>query len=109
MDERRQPRDTDAIESVEAEPVRSSRLGADEVCVRLGINRDVLDVCIRWQVIEPEPADGGAWFTDRALERIGRAVRLHYDLGVNWAGVAVMLDLLDRLEALERELERRAD
>jgi len=99
MDER------NPIESVEAEPIGLRRVEASEVCVRLGINRDILDVCLRWQVIEPESSgEETVWFTEAALERVRRAVRLHYDLGVNWAGVAVMLDLLDRLERLEREI-----
>lgn len=53
-----------------------------------------------------------SWRTARfradALARIARIQRLRRDLAVNLAGVGVVLELLDRVEALERELARRA-
>jgi chaperone modulatory protein CbpM len=39
--------------------------------------------------------------------RVRRIVRLQRDLGVNLEGVAVILDLLERIDDLERELARR--
>lgn len=101
----------DQIETVEAERSTRSLLRLDEVCARLGIGRDLLEVCLRWNVIEPIQAEpeGDLLLTESGVERIQRALRLHHDLGINWPGVAVILDLLDRLAALERELESRLD
>jgi DNA-binding transcriptional MerR regulator len=39
--------------------------------------------------------------------RVRRIVRLQRDLGVNIEGIAIILDLLDRIEVLERQLARR--
>ena len=39
-----------------------------------------------------------------ALVRLRRMLRLRRDLGVNFAGACVILDLVDRVEELDREL-----
>jgi MerR family transcriptional regulator/heat shock protein HspR len=36
--------------------------------------------------------------------RVAKVVRLQRDLGVNQEGAAVILELLDRIDALERQL-----
>jgi hypothetical protein len=97
-----------SVEQVEAEPIGRGRFRAEEVCVHLGISPEILELCLRWQVIEPPQADEGVpLFHEVAVERIRSGVRLHRDLGINWPGVAVILDLLDRMEALEREMDTR--
>jgi hypothetical protein len=77
----------------------------------LGISREILEVCLRWEVVDPpEPgSEGIPLFSEAALERVRRGIRLHNDLGINWAGVAVVLGLLDRLDALEQEMRLRVD
>ena len=97
------------VEQVEAQPVGIAFYRAEEVCVHLGISDDILELCLRWEVIEPPTADdkGVPLFPEPAVERIRRGVRLHRDLGINWPGVAVVLGLLDRLEALEQERDVR--
>ena len=99
------------IERVEAELVSGGHLRAEDLCVSLGISREILEICLRWEVIEPpEPgAEGIPLFPEAAIERVRRGMRLHYDLGINWAGVAVVLGLLDRMEALEQEMHARCE
>jgi hypothetical protein len=38
--------------------------------------------------------------------RLKRMLRLHNDLGVNLTGVAIIADLLERLDRMETELRR---
>jgi chaperone modulatory protein CbpM len=103
-----QPERAESIEQVEAERIGQGRFRADEVCVRLGISSEILELCLRWEVIEPSQAEEGeALFDEAAMDRIRSGVRLHHDLGINWPGVAVILDLLARIDALEREMELR--
>jgi chaperone modulatory protein CbpM len=46
-------------------------------------------------------------FSGVSLRRARVAVRLQRDLGVNTPGIALALDLLDRIEALERQIGKR--
>ena len=56
-------------------------------------------------VIEPRQRTGPQWrFSATSIVRVERARRLQSDLGVNLAGVALALQLLDRIEALEARL-----
>lgn len=51
--------------------------------------------------------DGTSYFGDAELARFRRIRRLHDDLGLNSAGVEVVLRLLDQIEALRNELRQR--
>ena len=64
-------------------------------------------------VIEPHQKGGPQWrFAATTVVRVQKARRLHSDLGINLAGVALALQLLDRIDALEtrmRAVSRRPD
>jgi len=45
----------------------------------------------------------------RVVVRLRRMQRLRRDLGVNFAGAAVILDLVGRIEQLNRELARKRE
>lgn len=45
-------------------------------------------------------------YSNADIERLRQIQRLTRDLGVNLAGVEVILDLLDRLDAMREEMER---
>ncbi|MDR4458926.1 MAG: chaperone modulator CbpM [Nitrospirales bacterium] len=102
MTEEAQP----TLEQVTAEIITSGSIRREEVCARLGIGEDVLEVCLRWEIIQPPEPDpqGTVFFSEDALDRLGRGLRLHRDLGINWPGVSVALELLDRIEELEQQI-----
>jgi hypothetical protein len=54
--------------------------------------------------VDPEVSEPEWLFQDTVVPRIWKVKRLHRDLGVNWAGIGVVLDLLDRIDDLEREI-----
>lgn len=56
-------------------------------------------------VIEPVGPQGPQWrFASTTIVRIQKAQRLQRDLGVNLPGIALALQLLDRIDALEQRL-----
>lgn len=58
-------------------------------------------------VVEPIGRSPESWrFRGVSLRRIRCAQRLEEDLGVNTAGVALVLDLLEELERLRMRLDR---
>jgi chaperone modulatory protein CbpM len=60
-------------------------------------------------VLEPLGPGGPQWrFAATSVVRIKKAQRLQRDLGVNLPGIALALELLDRIEALEARLRAAA-
>ena len=60
-------------------------------------------------VIEAVGREPGGWrFRGVSLHRVHVALRLQRDLGVNLAGAALALDLLEELEQLRARLDRLA-
>ena len=94
------------LEQITAEIMTQALMGREEVCARLGIGDDVLEVCLRWDIVQlPEPDPQGAiLFPHEAFDRLQRGLRLHHDLGINWQGVSVALGLLERIEELEQQI-----
>jgi hypothetical protein len=75
-------------------------LSRRELAVRCGVEEAFIEELARLGVIEPS----GAGFAGEVTLRVRRFVRLQRDLGVNFEGAAVIVELLDRIEALEHEL-----
>ena len=64
----------------------------------------------RLGLIEPARSGGNQRvYSRRDIEKVQRIRRLMDDLGVNLAGVEVLLRLLDRLQAAEAEIQRLTD
>ena len=76
-------------------------LSLDELCRFAGIEQTVVVELVSHGLVEPLAAD--PWrFRGDSLSVIRRAHRLMHDLGVNAAGAAVAIELLERIEQLER-------
>lgn len=78
-----------------------------ELCRACRAPEHALRVWVVEGVLSPaEPAAADWRFTGDALRRARLAARLQRDLDVNAAGIALALDLLDRIAALEARLQR---
>lgn len=63
---------------------------------------------VRAGFVRPTRIEGDApYFGDDELARMRRIRRLQEDLGLNGAGVEVVLHLIDEVEQLQAALERR--
>ncbi|MBW8828812.1 MAG: MerR family transcriptional regulator [Burkholderiales bacterium] len=65
---------------------------------------DVIVAFVQEGVLEPQAQAPGWTFDARMLQRARRALRLMRDFELGPAGVALALQLLDRIELLERQL-----
>ncbi len=73
----------------------------------LGLRTQTLRYYERLGLIEPSRTGGNQRvFSRRDIEKVQRIRSLMDELGVNLAGVEVMLKLLSRLEASEQEVQR---
>lgn len=60
----------------------------------------------RLGLVQPTRSDGNVrLYSDRDVERVRKICRLSDELGVNLAGIEIILNLLDRVEQLQSELE----
>jgi chaperone modulatory protein CbpM len=85
------------------EQLRYSLLEVCDSC-RIGLN-EIIEM-IEEGIAEPEGSSRENWrFSARALRRLQLALRLQRDLGVNAAGAALALDLLEELEQLRRHAQ----
>ncbi|MGC9964290.1 MAG: chaperone modulator CbpM [Syntrophobacteraceae bacterium] len=81
-----------------------------EVAYHAGLHPELIDRFIRLGLIEftDRGDDGELLFDSGVIPLIRRILRLRNQLGVNYAGVGVILELMSKLEAMEariRELE----
>ena len=95
---------------------RSGRehLTLEAAAARVGLHPVLVERFVEFGLVEPAERTGEDLRFDAAcLPRLVAISRLRRDLGVNLQGVGVILDLVDRLAAVQREFawlrERRAD
>ena len=80
-------------------------LSVNDLCAACEVSSERVLEFVEEGVIEPVGADPAHWrFRAVSIRRIRRAERLERDLGVNVAGAALALDLLDELERLRARL-----
>jgi chaperone modulatory protein CbpM len=82
-------------------------LALEVVCEIVGARRSLVSRLAQAGLIETIEGDEGERLLTRgAVIRLRRMQRLRRDLGVNFAGAAVILDLVSRMEEMNRELAR---
>ncbi len=84
----------------------SSLLSLEELARTCQAHPDFILRLVEIGLIEPTLVKNRYYFRPGVVDDIGRARRLHDDLGINWAGIGLVLDLLDRVADLEAELNR---
>ena len=77
----------------------------EEFCAAAGLHPELVRRFTALGLLAPERDGAGELWFDRAqLARVGRIQRLRSGLGLNYAAVGLVLDLLARIEELEAEL-----
>ena len=72
-----------------------------------GVHQQTLRLYEREGLLAPSRSKGNTrLYTDEDLARLELILSLTRDLGVNLAGVAVILDLLSRMDQMQRDFEQ---
>ena len=80
----------------------------DVVAATVGAKRSLVVRLVQQGLIESvDTGEDEPLLPRRAVVQIRRMQRLRRDLGVNFAGAAVILDLVGRIEQLNRELAEK--
>ncbi len=84
---------------------KTPELTLADLCESCGLTEELITTYVAEGIIEPQGSDKVHWrFSRIHLIKIHRASRLERDLGLNAAGVALALDLMDQLNELKRRL-----
>jgi DNA-binding transcriptional MerR regulator len=84
----------------------TQQLTLDALAAHAGMHPGLVQEFVELGLIEPIASDGvRSVFDASAVPRLRTIGRLRKTLGINVAGIAVILELLDKLCALQRENE----
>jgi len=77
------------------------------VADQYGIHPQTLRLYEREGLLKPSRSEGNTrLYTDTDLERLELILSLTRDLGVNLAGVEIILNMREKMDAMQREFER---
>lgn len=79
-------------------------LSLAELAWLAGATHQMIGDLLEWDLVAPCARDPEPWFAVESLQQVRKAVRLHRDLGVGFCSMGLVLDLLERIEELERHL-----
>jgi chaperone modulatory protein CbpM len=75
----------------------------DDLCRSCTVEVETVTLLVKEGILDPVGRDVGHWqFSVTSLKRVKTVIHLQRDLGVNLAGAALALELLDRIAKLER-------
>lgn len=81
------------------------RLNLTTFCRAGGVHPELVRRLVTLGILDPGRDDAGnLWFGRDELRALARVQRLRAGLGVNYAALGLVIELLDRVDALEREL-----
>jgi DNA-binding transcriptional MerR regulator len=87
---------------------QNQELTLDALAARAGLHPALVQRFVDVGLLVPTARVAGTlFFAASAVPRLRMIGRLRQSLGINLAGIAVILDLRDRLYALQRENERQ--
>jgi chaperone modulatory protein CbpM len=83
------------------------KLTLGQLCRACEVSAESIVELVEEGIIDPEGREVSRWrFRAISIRRVRSALRLQHDLGVNAAGVALALDLLEELESVRARLRR---
>ena len=83
-------------------------LSLSELCQQYAVHAEWIVELVEEGILEPQGGQPAKWhFSGENCHRISIVLRLQRDLGINLAGTALALDLLDELRELRRMQETR--
>lgn len=81
------------------------RVSLSQLCQLSRLPAESVLEMVEYGVIEPRTGSQGKWqFSGKSVNRLRCAQRLKMDLGVNTAGAALAVDLLDELQQLRARI-----
>ena len=91
--------------------IKTTHLSFIEICLQTGVAAETVIEIIEQGIVEPVGSTPEEWlFSPYMVTVTKKALRLHQDLEVDWAGIALAIKLLEELDQLREQnrcLQRR--
>jgi chaperone modulatory protein CbpM len=88
---------------------RPFRLGIEPYSRLTGVHPELVRRLVRLGLLEvTQDAEGNLWFDPSQVVTMARIQRLRSGLGLNYAALGLVLDLLDRIADLEKTQSRES-
>jgi len=84
----------------------SSLLSVEEVAFLTGTTVQIIRRITRLELVRPVRRTPEPCFPPAVLTRVRRMLRMHQQLEVSWSSMALVLDLLERVDKLQTEVQR---
>jgi len=89
-----------------ADYTRMEALNLQELCETCQISSNFAYELLEYGILQPVGEHPDEWQFDlKQLHRVKTTLRLHHDLEINLAGIALILDLLDEIDNLQAKNE----
>jgi len=87
---------------------RPLRLSLNTVAERSGLHPAQIRQLVALGLLDcTSDANGQLWFSPSTMATLARIQRLRSELSLNYAAIGLVLDLLDRIDALEAQVRSR--
>ena len=87
---------------------RPLRLSLNTVAERSGLHPVLIRKLVALGLLDcTSDANGQLWFAPSTMATLARIQRLRSQLSLNYAAIGLVLDLLDRIDALEAQVRSR--
>ena len=93
--------------------IRMTHVSFTEICEQTGVAAGTVIEIIEQGIVDPIGVSPDDWhFSPYMVIITKKAVRMHRDLEINWAGIALAIELLEEIEEIREKnrcLQRRLD
>ncbi len=75
------------------------------ICTHYGLEQDFLDRLNEVSLINYRMKDNDIYISENQISNLEKIMRLHNDLGINFEGIDVIFNLMERITEMETELK----
>ncbi len=77
-----------------------------DICNNFNIDEQFINNVIDYELIEVTDIDGDIFFNEDDLSLLEKITHFYYDLEINFAGIQVILELLEKIDALQQKINK---
>ena len=77
-----------------------------DICKIYDVENDFINEIVEYELITPVKTGSDLFIEEDELPVLEKIINLHYDLGVNLEGIEIIMNLLERIDEMNEEINR---